>query len=64
MKLTMLKRKLYFYIGFILMLLLSYSLCPTHEKPTSGYISKRKRFCSMPFYIIVIISLTFLFFFK
>ena len=41
----------------ILFLMISYSLCSTHEMPTSGYVSRRKRFCSMPFYLILFLTI-------
>lgn len=49
-----LKNKIKTFIIAFILLLFSYSICSTHEKPSSGYISKRKRFCSTPFYLIVI----------
>ena len=56
MKFKNMNKNLSFFLGIILMLLISYSLCSTHERPTSGYVSKRKLFCSTPFYIIIIVS--------
>lgn len=43
-------------IAFIY-LFISYSLCSSHELPQSGYISRRKRFCSTPLEFIVLIFL-------
>lgn len=44
-----------FILVFVL-LLFSYSICSSHELPSSGYVSKRKAFCSIPFYIIIIFA--------
>jgi len=49
-----------FFIA-ILFLFISYSLCSTHEIPISGYVSRRKSFCSMPFYIYIIIAFVLIF---
>ena len=56
-------KNIYNFVVIILFLFFSYSLCSSHEYPTSGYISKRKSFCSTPFYIIFIASLFFYIFF-
>ena len=47
----------------ILLLMFNYSLCSTHEMPTSGYVSRRKSFCSMPFYLILFILLIYFFYY-
>jgi hypothetical protein len=57
-----LKEKFKQFIIIIMVLLLSYSLCSTHELPSQGYISRRKSFCSMPFYVIVLFSILIIFF--
>ena len=45
------------FLLFILLLMFNYSLCSTHEMPTSGYVSRRKSFCSMPFYLILFLTI-------
>jgi hypothetical protein len=49
------KKNMYIFVFIILVLFFSYSLCQTHEKPTSGNVSKRNSFCSTPFYITFLI---------
>ena len=58
-----LKEKMNIFLFIILWFTISYLLCSTHELPTTtnGYISRRKRFCSTPFYIFVIISIVVVF---
>jgi len=52
------KEKIKLFLFIILWFAISYSLCSTHEMPnTSGYVSKRKRFCSTPFYVFIIVTL-------
>jgi len=52
-------QKIYEFLLVILLLALSYSLCSTHERPVSGYVSRRKSFCSVPFYLILSVTLIF-----
>ena len=59
-----LNKKISHFLIVILMLLVSYLLCSSHEKPTSGYVSKRKRFCSTPFFVFVILCFIFIFIFN
>ena len=59
-----LNKKISHFLAAILFLLVSYLLCSTHEKPTSGYISRRKRFCSTPFYVFIILCFIFVFMFN
>jgi len=56
------KEKIYGFILALFFLFLSYSICSTHERPTSGYISRRKSFCSTPFYIILLFAFILYFF--
>ena len=58
------KKKIYDFLIVILILFLSYSICSTHERPTSGYISRRQSFCSTPFYITVLITFILIFIFN
>jgi hypothetical protein len=52
------KKKIKLFLFIILWFAISYSLCSSHEIPnTSGYVSRRKRFCSTPFYVFIIVSL-------
>lgn len=52
------KEKIKLFLFIIVWFAISYSLCSSHEIPnTSGYVSRRKRFCSTPFYVFIIISL-------
>ena len=46
-------KKIYNFLIVILMLLVSYSLCSTHElrHPNSIFNTRRNRFCATPFYI-------------
>jgi hypothetical protein len=59
---TNLKNKINTFIITVLFLLISYLICSTHETPTTGYISKRKIFCSTPFYLILIVAFILIFF--
>ena len=60
-----LNKKFSHFLSAILILLISYLLCSTHELPTtSGYISRRKRFCATPFYFFVIICFILVFIFN
>ena len=46
-------QKIFNFVLIIFILFLSYLVCSSHEKPTAGgYITRRKRFCSTPFFII------------
>lgn len=58
-----LKEKFTQFFIVMLMLLISYSLCSTHELPSQGqgYISRRKRFCGTPIYIYVFIAFILIF---
>ena len=56
-------QKVYYFFIVALMLLISYLLCSTHEKSTSGY-SRRKGFCSTPFYVIIFICFIIIFVFN
>lgn len=58
------KEKIKIFMVAFLMLLFSYSLCSTHERPTSGYVSRRKIFCSTPLYIFVILLFILIFVFN
>lgn len=52
------KEKIKVFLFMILWFTISYLLCSSHEMPNkSGYISIRKRWCSTPFYVSIIISL-------
>ena len=56
-------QKIYNFTFVILILFFSYLVCSSHEKPTTGgYITKRKRFCSTPFYIIFVFAFIMYFF--
>lgn len=58
------KEKIIFFLCIILYFTISYSLCSSHEiTNTRGYISRRKNFCSTPFYVFVIFSIVAVFFF-
>lgn len=60
-----LKEKLNVFIFVMLYFSISYLLCSTHEMPnTTGYVSRRKRFCSTPFYVFIIISLIVILFYN
>ena len=57
------KTKLFLFI--ILWFAISYSLCSSHEIPnTSGYVSRRKMFCSTSFYVIVLTVFILIFIFN
>ena len=58
------RKNLYNFAAIILILLFSYSICSTHELPTTGYVSRRKRFCSTPFYVTVLIVFILIFIFN
>lgn len=49
--------KLYLALVGFIYLFISYSLCSSHELPKSGYISRRKNFCSTPLDVLVLIFL-------
>lgn len=52
------KEKIKAFLFMILWFTIGYLLCSSHEIPNaSGYISIRKRWCSTPFYVSIIISL-------
>ena len=60
-----LKEKLNVFIFVMLYFSINYLLCSTHEMPnTTGYVSRRKRFCSTPFYVFIIISLIVILFYN
>jgi hypothetical protein len=58
------KKNIYTFAVVLLFLFFSYSICSTHERPTSGYVSRRKSFCSTPFYVIFIIAFILFFVFN
>lgn len=59
------KEKMKIFLFVIFYFTISYLLCSTHELPaTSGYITRRKRFCSTPFYIFIIVALIVVFIFN
>ena len=59
------KEKIKIFLIIIVWFAISYSLCSSHEMPnTSGYVSRRKRFCSTPFYIFIIVALIVVFIFN
>ena len=58
------KDKLNVFLVAIVYLSISYLLCSTHERPTTGYVSRRKIFCSNPLYIYILIALVFIFIFN
>jgi hypothetical protein len=58
------KKNIYNFFIIILILFFSYSICSTHERPNSGYISRRKSFCSTPFYIIFLVAFILIFIFN
>jgi hypothetical protein len=49
--------KLYLALVGFVYLFISYALCSSHELPESGYVSRRKRFCSTPLDLLVLICL-------
>jgi len=51
------KEKIYLALIGFTYLFISYSLCSSYELPDSGYISRRKRFCSTPLHMLVFICL-------
>ena len=54
--------KIYNFTFVILILLLSYLVCSSHEKHTTGgYVSKKQMYCSTPFYIIFIFTFIYCF---
>lgn len=56
-------QKIFNFTFVILILFFSYLVCSSHEIPnTTGYITKRKRFCSTPFYIIFVFAFIIYFF--
>ena len=50
-------QNIYWILLVFLTVALSYALCYTHEMPVSGYVSKRKVFCAMPFYLVLSVTL-------
>lgn len=52
------KEKINIFILVILYFSISYLLCSTDVIPSSSnYLSRRKKFCSTPYYILIIIAL-------
>ena len=58
-------KKIYNFLIVILMLLVSYSLCSTHElrHPNSIFNTRRNRFCATPFYITLFVILIYFLYF-
>lgn len=59
------KEKISHFFIAILILLISYLLCSSHQLlTTSDYISRRKRFCATPFYVYVVLCFILVFIFN
>jgi hypothetical protein len=57
-----LKEKVRNFCILCVILLLLYSLCPTHDVQ-GGYFSRMRGFCAMPFYIIILFAFIIVFFY-